>query len=64
MLIDTFFCSFFFRSRYLLEEEGEIFRKGQALLGEAEMESEYAGEELRQGVRILKYMTSSFAVFD
>lgn len=38
------------RSRYLLEEEGEIFRKGQALLSEAEMESEYAGEELRQGL--------------
>lgn len=35
-----------------MEEEGEIFRKGQALLSEEEMESEYAGEELRQGVRI------------
>ena len=33
-----------------MEEEGEIFRKGQALLSAEEMESEYAGEELRQGV--------------
>lgn len=39
------------RSRSWVEEEGEIFRKGQALLSEEEMESEFAGEELRQGVR-------------
>jgi protein phosphatase 1 regulatory subunit 37 len=38
------------RSRSWVEEEGEVFRKGQALLSEEEMESEYAGEELRQGV--------------
>ncbi|KAF8509532.1 hypothetical protein BU17DRAFT_56039 [Hysterangium stoloniferum] len=38
------------RSRSWVEEEGEVFRKGQALLSEEEMESEYAGEELRQGL--------------
>lgn len=31
----------------MVEEEGEVFRKGQALLGPEEMEGEYAGEELR-----------------
>lgn len=46
------------RSRILLEEEGEIFRKGQALLSEAEMESEYAGEELRQGVSLFSFICS------
>lgn len=37
-----------------MTEEGEIFRKGQALLSAEEMESEYAGEELRQGVCIIR----------
>ncbi|KIJ49254.1 hypothetical protein M422DRAFT_247057 [Sphaerobolus stellatus SS14] len=40
------------RSRVWVEEEGEIFRKGQALLSEEQMESEYAGEELRQGLLV------------
>jgi protein phosphatase 1 regulatory subunit 37 len=36
-------------------EEGEVFRKGTVLLGPAEMEGEYAGEELRKEVsKILK----------
>jgi protein phosphatase 1 regulatory subunit 37 len=35
------------RSRKWVEEEGEIFRKGQALLSEKELESEFAGEQLR-----------------
>ncbi len=39
------------RSRILVEEEGEIFRKGIVLLGPAEMEGDYAGEELRREVR-------------
>ena len=34
-----------------MEEEGEVFRKGTVLLGPAEMEGEYAGEELRKEVR-------------
>jgi protein phosphatase 1 regulatory subunit 37 len=39
------------RSRYWVEEEGEVFRKGQKLLGVEEMEGDFAGEELRQEVR-------------
>ena len=39
------------RSRIWVEEEGEVFRKGTVLLGPAEMEGEYAGEELRKEVR-------------
>ncbi|KAI0300513.1 hypothetical protein B0F90DRAFT_1810386 [Multifurca ochricompacta] len=35
------------RSRSWVAEEGEIFRKGNKLLGPEEMEGEYAGEELR-----------------
>lgn len=35
------------RSRSWVAEEGEIFRKGNRLLGPEEMEGEYAGEELR-----------------
>jgi protein phosphatase 1 regulatory subunit 37 len=38
------------RSRSWVEEEGEVFRKGNVLLGEAEMEGEWAGEELRKEV--------------
>jgi hypothetical protein len=34
-------------SRSWVAEEGEIFRKGNKLLGPEEMEGEYAGEELR-----------------
>jgi hypothetical protein len=30
-----------------VEEEGEIFRKGQALLEPEDLESEFAGEQLR-----------------
>ncbi|KAH6879625.1 hypothetical protein BKA70DRAFT_1447902 [Coprinopsis sp. MPI-PUGE-AT-0042] len=36
------------RSRNWVAEEGEVFRKGQVLLGPEEMEGEYAGEELRR----------------
>ena len=39
------------RSRSWVAEEGEIFRKGNKLLGPEEMEGEYAGEELRIEVR-------------
>ncbi|KAI9063604.1 RNI-like protein [Trametes sanguinea] len=35
-------------SRRLVEEEGEVFRKGAVLLGPEEMEGEYDGEELRK----------------
>jgi protein phosphatase 1 regulatory subunit 37 len=42
------------RSRSWLEEEGEIFRKGNVLLGPEELEGEYAGEELRREVRFLQ----------
>lgn len=41
----------FNRSRIWVEEEGEVFRKGTVLLGPAEMEGEYPGEELRKEVR-------------
>lgn len=34
-----------------MEEEGEIFRKGNVLLGPEELEGEYAGEDLRKEVR-------------
>lgn len=43
-----FFCVN--RSRIWVAEEGEVFRKGTVLLGPAEMEGEYAGEELRKEV--------------
>ncbi|KAJ7241653.1 hypothetical protein C8J57DRAFT_1192532 [Mycena rebaudengoi] len=36
------------RSRSWVEEEGEVFRKGTALLGPEEMDGEYAGEDLRK----------------
>lgn len=35
----------------MVEEEGEVFRKGTVLLGPDEMEGEYDGEELRIEVR-------------
>ena len=31
----------------MVEEEGEVFRKGTVLLGPEELEGEYDGEELR-----------------
>ena len=31
----------------MVEEEGEVFRKGNVLLGPDEMEGDYDGEELR-----------------
>ncbi|KAL5504946.1 hypothetical protein ACEPAH_7609 [Sanghuangporus vaninii] len=34
-------------SKVMVEEEGEVFRKGTVLLGPDEMEGEYDGEELR-----------------
>ncbi|KAJ3888987.1 hypothetical protein GG344DRAFT_67487 [Lentinula edodes] len=36
------------RSRSWVAEEGEVFRKGNVLLGPEEMEGEYDGEELRR----------------
>ncbi|KAJ8514493.1 hypothetical protein ONZ45_g7986 [Pleurotus djamor] len=36
------------RSRILVAEEGEVFRKGTVLLGPEEMEGDYAGEDLRK----------------
>ncbi|KAF5343098.1 hypothetical protein D9758_016016 [Tetrapyrgos nigripes] len=36
------------RSKSWVQEEGEVFRKGNILLGPEEMEGEYAGEELRR----------------
>ena len=47
-LTKIFFCVN--RSRSWVAEEGEVFRKGTVLLGPAEMEGEYAGEELRKEV--------------
>lgn len=41
------------RSRSWVEEEGEVFRKGNVLLGPDEMEGEYVGEDLRKEVSIL-----------
>lgn len=45
------------RSRRLVEEEGEVFRKGAVLLTPEEMEGEYDGEELRKEVRV--YLTKA-----
>jgi protein phosphatase 1 regulatory subunit 37 len=39
------------RSRTWVAEEGEVFRKGQALLGPEELEGDYDSEDLRQQVR-------------
>ena len=39
------------RSRRLVEEEGEVFRKGAVLLTSEDMEGEYDSEELRKEVR-------------
>ncbi|EIN04586.1 hypothetical protein PUNSTDRAFT_47270 [Punctularia strigosozonata HHB-11173 SS5] len=36
------------RSRIWVEEEGEVFRKGNVLLSEEDMENDYAGDELRK----------------
>ena len=33
-----------------MEEEGDVFRKGVVLLGQDEIEGEYAGDELRREV--------------
>lgn len=41
------------RSRSWVEEEGEIFRKGNVLLGPEEMEGEWEGDELRKEVNII-----------
>jgi protein phosphatase 1 regulatory subunit 37 len=40
------------RSRAWVEEEAEIFRKGQVLLGPDEMEGDFDGEELRVEVGV------------
>jgi hypothetical protein len=45
-------------SRSWVAEEGEIFRKGNKLLGIEEMEGEYAGEELRIEVRSFLFRRS------
>jgi len=42
-----------------VEEEGEIFRKGQALLEPEDLESEYAGEQLRIEVSLAIYLSTS-----
>jgi protein phosphatase 1 regulatory subunit 37 len=39
------------RSRIWVEEEGEVFRKGNVLLSEEDMENDYAGDDLRKEVR-------------
>lgn len=47
----------------MVEEEGEVFRKGIVLLGPAEMEGDYAGEELRREVRKSEvYFTPNFLI--
>jgi protein phosphatase 1 regulatory subunit 37 len=43
------------RSRSWVEEEEEVFRKSNVLLGPEEMEGEYDGEELRQEVRLFSF---------
>jgi hypothetical protein len=45
-------------SRSWVAEEGEIFRKGNKLLGPEEMEGEYDGEELRMEVRAFLFHRS------
>ena len=45
-------------SRSWVTEEGEIFRKGNKLLGPEEMEGEFAGEELRIEVRTFSFNRS------
>ena len=50
----------FNRSRSWVAEEGEVFRKGTVLLGPAEMEGEYAGEELRKEVNFFLYSKRFF----
>jgi hypothetical protein len=47
------------RSRSWVEEEGEVFRKGNVLLGPDEMEGEYAGEDLRIEVSVCLYIRRS-----
>ncbi|KAJ3820740.1 hypothetical protein EV361DRAFT_803173 [Lentinula raphanica] len=42
------YSSVYRRSRSWVAEEGEVFRKGNILLGPEEMEGEYDGEELRR----------------
>jgi protein phosphatase 1 regulatory subunit 37 len=46
------------RSRSWVEEEGEVFRKGTALLGPEEMDGEYAGEDLRKEVCVSLMMAA------
>ena len=50
--MEDLMCVFFafLRSRILVEEEGEVFRKGIVLLGPEEMDGDYAGEDLRREV--------------
>ena len=45
-------------SKSWVAEEGEIFRKGNKLLGPEEMEGEFAGEELRIEVRAFLFHRS------
>lgn len=40
----------------MVEEEGEVFRKGNVLLGPEEMEGEFDGEELRIEVWVLHFL--------
>ena len=47
------------RSRRLVEEEGEVFRKGAVLLTSEDMEGEYDSEELRKEVRSYEFSSLS-----
>ena len=51
------------RSKVMVEEEGEVFRKGTVLLGPEEMEGEYDGEELRIDVRPMQSRLHSLLRF-
>ena len=51
------------RSKVMVEEEGEVFRKGTVLLGPEEMEGEYDGEELRIEVRPMQSRLHSLLRF-
>lgn len=64
MLLRTGGNNSYYRSRILVEEEGEVFRKGIVLLGPAEMEGDYAGEELRREVRTSRNKCPTFSFAD
>ncbi len=47
----------------MVEEEGEVFRKGIVLLDPEEMDGDYAGEDLRREVCI-SFFTQEEKMFD